>query len=250
MTYEPRLYRTKMGNSRFESFEINYKDSNLWIGIDKSSFNKFIPFFALKKLTEQREALEAYIKLDPNFKSSFSPIDILPTAPNIAIFMADAARKAGTGPMAAVAGAFSEFIGKAIQTEFKIKEIVVENGGDIWLDINYNLILSIYAGNSPLSEKIAIEIDSLYSPLGICTSAGNVGPSISFGNADAVVVACKDAALADAFATAVANNIKNAGNIPLQQEIYNAYQEILSLVIICEGNVGMSGIFKVRPAYQ
>ncbi len=250
MTSEPRFYRTGMGKSRFESFEINYKDSNLWIGIDKKSFNPLIPFFALNKLTEIREILEEYIQKEPEFKSSLKPVALLPGAPEIALIMAMASRKAGTGPMAAVAGAFSEYIGKAVYKEFSVEEIVVENGGDIWMNIENDILISVYAGNSPFSEKISVEIKAGFSPLGICTSAGKVGPSFSFGNADAVMVACKDASLADALATAIGNNIKQAADIDIQQNNFKNFNEILSLIIVCEDKIGVSGKFKIKPTNQ
>lgn len=250
MTSEPRFYRIGMGKSRFESFEINYKDSNLWIGIDKKSFNPIIPFFALKKLTDTREILEDYIQREPEFKSSLEPIKLLPEAPGIALVMAVASKKAGTGPMAAVAGAFAEYIGKAICEEFKVKEIVVENGGDIWMNIDNDILISIYAGNSPFSGKISVEVKAAFSPLSICTSAGKIGPSFSFGNADAVMVACKDAALADALATAIGNKIKQAADIDIQQNDYKNFNEILSLIIICEDKIGVSGKFKIKPSNQ
>lgn len=250
MNPEPRFYRTGMGKSRFESFEINYKDSNLWIGIDKKSFNKHIPFFALKKLTEIREILEDYIQREPEFKSSLIPVKLLPNAPEIALNMAEASKKASTGPMAAVAGAFAEYIGRSICEEFILKEIVVENGGDIWMNIESNILISVYAGNSPFSEKISVEVKASFSPLSICTSAGKVGPSLSFGCADAVMVACKDAALADALATAIGNKIKQAADIEIQQNDYKNFNEILSLIIVCEDKIGVSGKFKIKPSNQ
>ncbi len=250
MTSEPRFYRTGMGKSRFESFEINYKDSNLWIGIDKHSFDPLIPFFALNKLTEIREILEEYIQKYPEFKTSLKPVTLLPGAPEIALIMAIASKKAGIGPMAAVAGAFSEYIGKTVLNEFKIKEIVVENGGDIWASIENDLLISVYAGNSPFSEKISVEVKAVFSPLGICTSAGKVGPSLSFGNADAVMVACKDASLADALATAIGNKVSQASDIDIQQNNYKKCNEILSLIIVCEDKIGVSGNFKIKPANQ
>jgi hypothetical protein len=44
--------------------------------------------------------------------------------------------------------------------------------------------------------------------LGICTSSATVGPSVSFGTADAVTIFARDVALADAWATAICNEIR------------------------------------------
>ena len=46
-------------------------------------------------------------------------------------------------------------------------------------------------------------------PMGICTSSGTVGHSLSFGKADAVCVKAKSVSLADAAATAIGNMVKS-----------------------------------------
>jgi ApbE superfamily uncharacterized protein (UPF0280 family) len=242
-----RFYREKMGENRFRSFTISCKESDLWIGVDNEKFHPEIIDFALGKLVALRYSLESYLNDYPHFGTSFTPVKTKKGDPEIAVEMSKAGEIANTGPMAAVAGAFSEFIGKAIQKEFNVDEIVVENGGDIFLNLNHDLILSVYAGESPLSGKIGLEIPSNSSPLGICTSAGTVGPSVSFGNADAVVIASKKTALADAFATAYGNRIKKANDIELALELAKKDQRILSALIICEGKVGICGKFKIVP---
>ena len=246
MSYEPRFYRNRMGENRFHSFMVGYKDSDLWIGIDKASFHPDMPAFAQKKLIELRKELEQYILTHPEFASSYTPIDTNAASPQIAIQMSAAGKIAETGPMAAVAGAFSEFLGKAIQHKFEVKEIVIENGGDIYLLLEQNMILSVYAGESSLSGKIGIEIPAKETPLGVCTSAGTVGPSTSFGNADAVMVAAKNTALADALATSIGNKIKSANDINPTLELMKTNKSIKSLLIICENKMGITGDFELR----
>lgn len=243
---EPRFYRNLLGSERFHPFVIGYKDSDLWIGINPHNFNLKIPEFAKRKLVELRRQLEAYLLIHPEFATSLTPIKVNHKAPDIARFMANAALRAQTGPMAAVAGAFSEYLGKAIQREFEINEIVVENGGDIYLLLKEAMVLSVYAGQSPLSNKIGIEIPAIDTPLGICTSAATVGPSKSFGNADAVMVACKNTALADAFATAIANKVHSASDIDPQLKASEQLSDIQSLMIICEGTVGLRGNYPLK----
>lgn len=243
---EPRFYRETMGKERFTSFVVSYKDSDLWIGIDKKSYCDKMASFALNKLIELRHTLETHITAYPKFASSFTPLSPKTSATAFIQQMYSAAQIAQTGPMAAVAGIFSECMGKAIQNEFDIQEIVVENGGDIYLSLINNLALSVYAGKSPLSGKVGLEINAADTPLGICTSAGTVGPSISFGKADAVMVACHDTALADALATAIGNKVKSANDIETQLEIIETQPEILSLLIIADGKIGLKGKFELR----
>jgi uncharacterized protein len=247
MPYEPRFYRETMGKERFASFVVSYKDSDLWIGIDKASYSDDIATFALNRLIEIRHELEDYISRHKNFVKSFSPLPVDELAPAFIQQMYRAALKAQTGPMAAVAGVFSECLGKTLQNQFNIDEIVVENGGDIFLALKNDLLLSVYAGKSPLSGKIGIEIKAEESPLGICTSAGTVGPSTSFGKADAVVVACHNTALADALATSIGNHVKTATDIEAQLKTFDQYPEILSLLIIAENKVGIKGKFELKP---
>ena len=242
-----RFYRDKMGEERFSSFVVSCKDSDLWIGIDKTSFEPSIVDFAQRELINLRLVLEKYIHSFPEFATTYTPIKLPDNSPDIAVQMGKAAEIAEVGPMAAVAGAFSEFIGRAIQKRFPVKEIVVENGGDIYMSIGKDLNLSVYAGNSALSGKIGIKIPYDSTPIGICTSAGNVGPSFSFGRADAVMVACKNTALADAYATTFGNRVKTADDISKAIKIASQCKEIISIVIICQNQMGITGQFELCP---
>jgi ApbE superfamily uncharacterized protein (UPF0280 family) len=244
--FEPRFYRNAMGAKRFKSFVVTYKDSDLWIGIDNDSFRDEMVGFAHEKLISLRDELELYIAKHPGFAESFEPLNVLPNAPGIALEMANAAKIAKTGPMAAVAGAFSENIGLALQRKFNIKEIAVENGGDIYLSVQNNIVISVYAGESALSNKVGIDVRAVDTPLGICTSAGTVGPSVSLGKADAVVLACKNTALADAYATFVANNVNTNDDIERALSIAQSNKEILSLLVICNGEMGIWGKFELK----
>lgn len=244
-----RTYRSQFSSSRFRSFTVNYKETDLWIGIDPGSFREEMKAVSFQKVKELRSVLEAYLVKDPVFGKTFEPYHVEPNAPEIVRVMAHAAERAGVGPMAAVAGAFAEIVGRHLMALFDIQEVVVENGGDIFLKINRNLLMSVYAGNSPLSEKIGIEIPAIESPLGVCTSAGTVGPSISFGKADAAMIVCKNAALADAFATGFGNRVKTPEDVQKAIDETEQFPEILSAVLICRDKIGIRGKFemKLRP---
>jgi hypothetical protein len=108
------------------------------------------------------------------------------------------------------------------------------------------LVLSVFAGESPLSERIGLVIPPEKIKLGICTSAGTVGPSMSFGKADAVVVICEDVLLADAFATAFGNKVKSPNDVEKAINQAEKYPEILSLLIICEDKIGIRGEYEMR----
>ncbi len=243
---EQRTYRHQFSQQRFRSFVVNYKETDLWIGVDPDSFREEMKEISLLKVKELRSVLEEYLLKDPVFGKTFDPYRIEPNAPEIVRVMAEAGQRASVGPMAAVAGAFSEMVGQYLMQQFDIQELVVENGGDIFLKINRNLLMSVYAGNSPLSEKIGIEIQAAESPLGVCTSAGTVGPSVSLGKTDATMIICRNTALADAFATGFGNLVKIPEDVQKIIDQTAQFPEILSAVIICRDKIGIRGKFEMK----
>jgi len=169
---------------------------------------------AKEAIRVQRADLENFIRDDPFFQITLEPYNLRESyAPPIVRQMAEKSAVFGIGPMAAVAGAIAGFAVQAM-----IKEgatyAVVDNGGDICISNDQPIVVGIYAGSSPIKD-LAFQLPARLRPLGICTSSGSVGPSISFGFADAAVVIAQDAALADAAATALGNAVPAEG--PLQE---------------------------------
>jgi len=153
-----------------------------------------------------RQELEAYIARDPFFAATFDPY--VPDSDDpVIVRMADATRKAGVGPMAAVAGAIA-WAGVEAMQEAGAAFGVIDNGGDIALVADRPVRVGVHAGEATMSNRIAFVVPPQERILGICTSSATVGPSISFGVADAVTVFSPDAALADAWATSVCNEIR------------------------------------------
>lgn len=183
-----------------------YKDTILRVKCDRD-----IGDFVKKFIVEKRQEIEGYIARDVDFKISFDPVAVKKGAPTIARDMADAAKLAGVGPMAAVAGAVSEHLVEAAKKK-GVNWIIAENGGDISLFGDREFTISIYAGKSPLSGRIGFslnpaKLDPATKTYGVCTSSASVGPSISLGKSDAVTVFAPSAAVADAFATAIGNSV-------------------------------------------
>lgn len=244
--FEPRTYRSQFNTERFTGFEISYLETDLWIGVDSSSFKNEIKELVFAKIKSLRNKFDEYIKAEPFFRKSLKPFHPSDFAPSEAIEMAEAAEKAGIGPMSAVAGLFAREIGEEIIQNFSVKELVIENGGDIFVLLKKELVLSVFAGDSILSERIGLVIPTNKCKLGICTSAGTVGPSLSYGKADAVVVVCEDILLADAYATAFGNKVKAPNDIEKVIKQSEKYPEILSLLIICEDQIGIRGDYEMR----
>jgi ApbE superfamily uncharacterized protein (UPF0280 family) len=153
-----------------------------------------------------RQVLEGYIARDPFFAATFDPYEPDSDEPVITR-MAGAAFRAGVGPMAAVAGTIA-WAGVERMQEAGAVFGVIDNGGDIALLADRPVRVGVHAGGAALSDRVAFVVPPQEQVLGICTSSATVGPSISFGMADAVTIFSRDVALSDAWATSVCNRIR------------------------------------------
>ena len=212
---------------------------------NKPCETKEIEAYALEKLQAFRSRLKNHITDDPAFLTSLNPLVKDPSWTHkedaLLIKMSEASEKAGVGPMAAVAGAISEELGLALQARFPNMEVMVENGGDIYLSVKEDWTVGVFAGDHPLSSLLKIRISKELMPLGICTSAGTVGPSLSFGKADAVVILSKDTALADAVATATGNLVSTKEDIPKAIDFAKEIEGVLGVLIVVEDGFGAWG---------
>ncbi|HEY3313783.1 MAG TPA: UPF0280 family protein [Bacillota bacterium] len=238
--YEPRTYRDLFKGQNLVFFNCCLKETDLQIGAHRR-----LEAEAMALVVELRRQLEGYILAVPEFRTSLVPIDPAPWAPPIVRRMSEAGAAAGVGPMAAVAGAVSQFVG--VELLRYSPEVIVENGGDIFIQSGLPRKIGIHAGSSPLSEKVALKIKPEDTPLGVCTSAGTVGPSLSFGRTDATVVVARDAALADAAATAIGNRVKTADDIEAGLRVAGRIRGLLGAVVIIGDKLGAWGDVDLQP---
>lgn len=238
--YQPRTYRHWIKSQDLVAFNVVVKETDLYIRAAIDLKRK-----ALKLVLKYRDTLERYIEHHPLFLTTLKPIPIDEDAPIIIKSMAEAADKVGVGPMAAVAGAIAEFVGKEL-LDFS-PEVIVENGGDIFLKSLKTRLVGIYAGDSPLTGKIGFEIEAQDTPIGISTSSGTVGHSLSFGKADAVVTICRSSPLADAAATAIGNLIMSPRDIERGIEFAKGIDDLHGIIIIKDDQMGVWGNIKLRP---
>lgn len=232
--YEQRDYRESVKADDLVSFTVVVKETDLFILAERD-----LTKLALEVVINHRHQLEGYISRHPDFFRSLVPVRLLPGAPESAVRMAAAADAAGVGPMAAVAGAFAELVGEALLAESS--QVIVENGGDIFIKTDRPRVVALYAGDSPLSGKIGINIRPGPKPLGVCTSSGKVGPSFSFGVAHAACVMSESAALADAAASAVGNAVKKEGHVEEALAVSSKIAGVLGAVVISGDKVGAWG---------
>src|SRR3972149_6675538 len=200
---DPVGYRRLVIGGDLFSFEVTVKETDLYVRAVRNLKTK-----TERLVRKYRSQVEGYIDRHPEFSRSLTPLRAAGDSPAIVKAMLEAGSRAGVGPMAAVAGAIAEFVGTELLRYSP--EVIVENGGDIYLKSTKTRVVGIFAGDSPLSGKIGLEIVPEDTPIGICTSSGTVGHSLSLGKADAVVVLSPSATLADAAATATGNLVRGA----------------------------------------
>jgi len=236
--YQPRDYRHWIKDGDLVSFRVAVKETDLHI-----RSHRILGTEALEAVQEARASLEGYIDLHPDFKTALEPLIASEDAPSIVREMAQAAALVGVGPMAAVAGAIAERVGRRLMR--LSPEVIVENGGDIFLASSKRRTVGVYAGDSPFTGKLALQIEAEETPLGICTSSGTVGHSLSFGNADAVIVLSPSTALADAAATAIGNIVKQDSDIDKGIQFAQGIAGLKGVAIIKGSLLGVWGEIKL-----
>ena len=246
MEYKERSYRSRFSNDERRWFCVKFLESDLWIGVDNGSYSASMEADTYAMLVELRRSMDAYLLMDPAYKTALVPYDAGLEAPDILKEMSKVSHKTGIGPMSAVAGAVALHVAEFLKSQFGVKEVIVENGGDIYAEAHSDMDIAVFAGQSPLSEKIGLHIPSSAFPLGICTSSGTVGPSLSLGGADAVMIVCKDVLLADSYATAMANRIKTVDDLqPVIDRIQNN-PDILGAIVVKDDRLAVCGHYELR----
>lgn len=234
-----REYRLLAMGKGLVSSEVRIGETDLHILADGD-----VEAMAKELVIRSRLQLESYIQKHPVFASTLKPLPIDPLAPPLIREMLQAGRDAGVGPMAAVAGSVARYVGEGLIAA-GMQEVIVENGGDIFLSRAGDCTVAIFAGQSPLSYNIGVHIRSEHMPCGVCTSSGTVGHSLSFGDADSVTVVADSIVLADAAATRLGNEVgvgrggKAGVNRALEQA--KSIQGIRGVVIICDEVMGAAG---------
>lgn len=250
--YEPRTYRQRLHADDLVGLRVVVEETDLHIqarpggpggvGQDLSLWQREWGRVAREAATDARRAIQTEIILRPEFRTSLVPLAGGEATAGLTGAMYRAARRAGVGPMAAVAGAVAESVGRAL---FALcAEVIVENGGDIFLSSQAPRTVAVLAGRSPLSGKIGVALPG-GSCLGVCTSSATVGPSFSAGLADAALIIARDAALADAMASALGNRVRSAGDIEPAVTWAREQEDVLQALVVLSSDLGVAGEFEI-----
>ena len=232
------VYRTCHQKDGLVSFNVTVKETNLNIQADSDLSEQ-----AVRSILNHRHYIENHIARFPGFAASLVPFGSPGIAPKIISEMTAAAKIAGVGPMAAVAGAVAQSVGRDLLQWSS--HVLVENGGDIFIKSDTQTIFTIYAGSSPLSMKTGIKVAHRPDSFAMCTSSGTVGHSKSFGKADAVTVLADCCALADAAATSLGNKVQTHKDIAKAIDIGKNMEGIQGIVIISGKQIGLWGALEL-----
>ena len=218
--------------------EIDLKQTHIRLRTDlpNHNLNEYIIYI--------RNELENYLLKDQDFLLALEPIKRDGNLPLIVKTMVESSNIADVGPMACVAGTISEMnLDYLIANDSRYS--IIENGGDIAMINDEEVLCGIYSNNEVLGNDIAFKIKSRKRPLGICTSSGKIGHSISFGTSDSVTVISKSASIADGLATRIANEINGESSedkVSNGLECGEDYKEFFEgALIISDNHVGTIG---------
>lgn len=232
--YNARTYRNNILKNNLKVYNVTIRETDLFISTDTD-----LAEISLSSVLKYRSFIETYGHANPEFFTSLTPVKYDEYAPEIVREMMKAASVAGVGPMAAVAGAISEFVGRDLLVHSQ--NVIVENGGDIFIRSLKDVRIGIFAGQSPLNDRLSLRIHREEMPMGVCTSSGTVGHSLSFGCADAVCVKSGSVSLADSAATAIGNLVKSKRDIRHALEVGMKIHDVLGIVIIVDDQLGAIG---------
>ncbi|MEK6727429.1 MAG: UPF0280 family protein [Candidatus Omnitrophota bacterium] len=230
--YQKRFYRDLVKAEGLYLTHIIAKESDLQVLTNKRLDTRFLE----ERLRMYRYDIENYINKDYRFLISLKPIEVELNASEIVKEMASQAKKVNVGPMATVAGAIAEFLGRDLLKK-GYQDVIIENGGGIFLKTRKARRIGIYAGRSKLWNKLKIKIKPKDTPLGICASSGTIGHSLSFGIADCVIVLSKHAALADAVAAATANRVQSKDDLQKAVDFAKSIRGVIGVAVILKNNL-------------
>lgn len=239
MQYTERHYRNRVKVKELNTFHVSIKETDLWVSAERE----------LKKETEDivhnlRFRLEGYIENHPEFYTTLTPWSDDPYAPSIIRDMIHCSKIADVGPMAAVAGAVAQHVAYGLKG--LTGQIIIENGGDIYMDVSRDVTVSIFAGTSPLSDRIGIVIPKKMMPIGVCSSSGRIGHSLSMGDSDVVCIIARSATLADSAATALGNMVKTKKDLEKLAERASQIEGVLGGVAIMDDEMTAWGEVELK----
>ncbi len=228
------VYRDRVKNKEKYNWRIIYKYSDLLVSCDKDVYLK------LERLIKEiYDLLGSFIKEEPSFQKSLSPLKIEQHYPPVIKKMCQKAAIFNVGPMAAVAGAVCDYIAAGLNKY--CSRLIIENGGDVFIKTSKDVEVGIYLKNKNFADKIYLKIRAKDTPCGLCSSSGSFGHSLSMGKSDLVVVLSPSTISADGAATSIANKINQSTDIYQTIDYYKNIKDISGILIVKDSKLGIWG---------
>ncbi len=240
-SYRRRIYRHDLAPEGLVASAVKVRQTDLLLFADRDVRRE-----ARHLVVELRAQLETYGAVHDGFFDALTPLPNDPLAPSLVKTMLAAGQVAGVGPLAAVAGAMAEAVGRGLLA-WGVGEVVVEGGGDVFVARKQPATLAIFAGESVLSGRIGLLLRAEAQPVGVCTSSASVGHSLSFGRADAVTVVAKNTAVADAVATAAGNRVRRPEDVEAVLAWTQQRPGVLGAVVVVGERIGAVGAVELVP---
>jgi len=236
--YEPRRYRRTPGATDLVACEVAVGETDLLVLADRD-----LRVEARAAARRVRRQIESHAALHPEFLSARTPLSTPADASGPVAEMYAAARVAGVGPMAAVAGTVAEAVARELAG--LSAEVIVENGGDLFAITARERLVAIDPGRGGWAEAPALALPA--GARAVCTSSGTVGHSASGGRADAAVIVAPGGALADALATATANRVRTPDDVAGAVAWARDHEGVEHVVVICGETMATWGRLEIRP---
>ncbi|HEY3397341.1 MAG TPA: UPF0280 family protein [Armatimonadota bacterium] len=237
--YQPRIYRNAATAPDLQAWQTVLGESDLHVQAEQR-----LTVQTLEAIREARGQIQREIARRPEFLTSLVPLIAPDDAPPLVAGMYAAGAVVNVGPMAAVAGAVAQWVGEALLEHSA--QVLVENGGDLFLATIPERIVSIWAGASPLSGRVGLVVPAGWRG-GVCTSSGTVGHSYSAGRADAAVIVAADAALADAAASGLGNRVRRPDDAEDAVQWALTVPGVTGAAVIIGAQLAAGGELELRP---
>jgi ApbE superfamily uncharacterized protein (UPF0280 family) len=194
---------------------------------------------ATEAIARARDDIQHQISVDPFFLTTFEPYDRSRATSDLTRRMCDASRSASVGPMATVAGAIAQAALEAM-VEDGCGHGWVDNGGDIALMLDRPTVVEVFCEPGS-DDAFGFEVGPTDGIIGICSSSGKLGHSISLGSADVSVAIADSAILADALATSICNRVRTGSDMQGCFEPFSRVDGFIGGLVVFEGDTSMAG---------
>jgi ApbE superfamily uncharacterized protein (UPF0280 family) len=193
---------------------------------------------AVEALKATRSEIERQVRKDPFFLTTMEPYTPQDPGP-VVRRMCDASAVAGVGPMATVAGAVAQVALEAM-VEQGCDHGWVDNGGDVALVLSAPATMEVF--HEPGAKTaFGLGLEPTHGIIGVCTSSGRLGHSISLGDSDVALAVADSAFLADALATAIGNRVHGPSTLGTCFDPFKGTKGMIGALAMADGEVAMHG---------